>query len=98
MKGFTFFTSGKDIFVNTRKRNKTDALAKEIIDSLSRVPGFEGIQNTPEERKKLLSIMLKANCELRKDANGRGYFDIYGDNFGGKGSYFGDGKSMVLTI
>ena len=91
MKGFTFVLGNKDIFVETEKKNKTEKLASEILRKLL-------LPDNPDTRKELLYWLQKAECEVRTLSNGKQYYEIYGDHFGGRGSFIDDGKTVIIKL
>lgn len=90
-KGFYFKLSGKDVFVETRKTRKTERLAGKILRAM-------GIPDNPDTRRELLYWMRRATCEIRTLKNGRAYWEIAGDNFGGCGSFLDDGMTIILNL
>lgn len=90
-KGFYFRFSDKDVFVETRKVRKTERLAKEILRAME-------LPDNPDTRRELLYWMRRATCEIRTLKNGRAYWEIAGDNFGGCGSFIDDGMTIILDL
>lgn len=89
MKGFTFPYGDKDVFVITDKKNKTKKLAKQICWKME----------IPDGRADELFYWLqKAECEIHTLNNGKQYYEIHGDGFGGRGSFVDDGKTIILTL
>lgn len=91
MKGFTFMLKGKDVFVETSYVNKTENLASKILTKML-------LPNNPDTRKELLYWLQKAECEIKTLSNGKQMYDIHGDNFGGKGSFVDDGKTVIIKL
>lgn len=91
MNGFTFPFKGKDVFVKTDLKNKTGSLARKILLKMK-------LSDNPDNRKKILYYLEKATCEIKTLSNGREYYEISGDNFGGKGSFVDDGKTIIIEI
>lgn len=91
MKGFTFMLKGKDVFVETSYVNKTENLASKILTKML-------LPDNPDTRKELLYWLQKAECEIKTLSNGRQMYDIHGDNFGGKGSFVDDGKTVIIKL
>ena len=91
MKGFTFVLGNKDVFVETEKKNKTEKLASEILRKLL-------LPDNPDTRKELLYWLQKAECEVRTLSNGKQYYEIHGDHFGGRGSFVDDGETVIIKL
>lgn len=91
MVGFVFPYKNKDVFVKTDRKNKTDKLAEKILLKMC-------IPCNPDTKKQLLWYLKKANCEIKTLSNGRKMFDIYGENFGGYGSFIDDGNTIIIEI
>ena len=89
MKGFTFYSHGKDYFVKTSKVNKTESLARKILSLLN-------LPITTDNIDILLFKLCRANCEIK--GNERKYYEIYGDNFGGRGSFIDDGYTVIIEL
>ena len=96
MKGFTFPIGHKDIFVETELKNKTDVLAGRILRKLIN-HGFD-IPNNPDTRREVIYYLQKAECEIHTLSNGRKYYEIHGENFGGKGSFVDDGNTIIIKL
>lgn len=94
MTGYTFYTSRKDIFIETDRKRKTDALARETIDRINAL-GWS-IPNVPEMRKQLLGLLKKADCEYTTLPSGTKFVTIHGDNFSVSG-FADDDSILVLT-
>ena len=94
MNGFTFFLRGKDYFIETKQVNKTKKLASKILSMI-------GANLTDANMEYLIKIMQRANCEIRTcntDRLEKRYYEIYGDNFGGIGSWIDDGETIVMRL
>ena len=90
-KGFTFFYNSIDYFIETEQKNKTEKFIKSVCKALNKEP-------TENNIKFLMFRLQKANCEIKTLSNGRQYYDIYGDNFGGRGSFINDGFTKIIKI
>lgn len=90
-KGFYLFAKNKDYFFVTSQQNKTQKLAEKILQRLNIAP-------TESNLKIALFRLQKANCEIKTLNNGRQYYEIFGDNFGGCGSFVDDGNTIILNI
>lgn len=91
MKGFTFPLGRKDVFIETEYKNKTEVLASKILRKLEK-------PDNPSIRKEVLHCLQKAECEIKTLSNGRQYYEIHGENFGGKGSFVDDGNTIIIHI
>ena len=89
MKGFTFPLGRKDVFVETEYKNKTENLASKILRKLQ-------LPDNPSTRKEVLRYLQKAECEIKGTT--RKYYEIHGENFGGKGSFVDDGNTIIIKL
>lgn len=89
MYGFTFQLGRKDVFVKTDYKNKTENLARKILQKI-------GLPENPDTRKELLYYLEKATCEVRGTT--RKFYEISGENFGGRGSFVDDGMTMIIAL
>ena len=87
MEGFYLFCGGREIFVKTSQKNKTEKFAEKVLTALY-------LPITPENVKVILFRLTKAKCELKRMNNGNEYYDIYGENFGG----YGDDKTIIIEV
>lgn len=74
MKGFTFPYGRKDVFVVTDRKNKTKALASEILRKMQ-------LPDNPDTQAEILYYLRKADCEKKTLGNGTEWISIKGDNF-----------------
>ena len=91
MNGFTFPMGQKDIFVKTDYKNKTEQLARKILRKML-------LPENPDTVKEILYYLQKAKCDIVTFGNGRQMYEIYGENFGGKGSFVDDGMTVIVEI
>ncbi len=101
MKGFTMPLGRRDVFIETSRKNKTEGLASEIIRKLNEIiENIVGIDliDDPTTRKEVLYYLQKAECEIRTLSNGKQYYEIHGENFGGKGSFVDDGMTIIIHL
>ena len=91
MKGFIFPYKGKDIFVVTEKTRKTKDLAKRILRKMN-------LPDNPGTVSDLLYWLQAGCCEIKRLANGREYYEIFGDKYGGRGSFVDDGKTEIINL
>ena len=95
MKGFTFFFKNKDYFIETKRTNKTQKLAAEVLPLI-------GCSVTEGNIKALLFRLNKANCEIKAatntDRKEKRYYEISGEGFGGCGGWIDDGSTVILKI
>lgn len=97
MKGFALTAKGKDYFFATDLKNKTKSLAKKIICSLNGTGNFDIPDNAAGIDAVMYSLQ-KAECEICTLQNGKQMYDIHGDGFGGRGSFVGDGMTVIINI
>lgn len=91
MRGFTFPYGKRDVFVETHRVNKTEKLASKILRKMM-------LPDNPDTRKEVLYWLRKAECEVRTLSNGRQYYEIHGEGFGGKGSFVDDGMTIIIRL
>lgn len=95
IQGFTFFFKNKDYFVETKRTNKTQSLAAEILPLI-------GCSVTEGNIKALLFRLNRANCEIKTatntDRKEKRYYEISGEGFGGCGGWFDDGNTIILKV
>ena len=89
MKGFTFMLGKKDVFIETEYKNKTENLASKILRKLQ-------LPDNPDTRKEVLYYLRKAECEIKGTT--RKFYEIHGENFGGKGSFIDDGNTIIIRL
>ena len=81
----------REVFIETNYKSKTQVLAAKIIQKL-------GGEDTPENRKWLLYNMDKAICKVVQTSDGKKYYDISGKNWGGRGSWIDDGRTVIVKL
>lgn len=95
MCGFTFYLNGKDYFIKTAQVKKTEKLAEKILPLV-------GLSKTEANIKNMLFRLKKAECKIvtckNTDRKENRYYEIFGENFGGIGSWLDDGETIVLTL
>ena len=89
MTGFTFPLGNKDVFVVTEAKRKTRTLARQILRKMMLPDG---------RADELLYWLQKAECDIKTLSNGKQYYEIHGDGFGGKGSFVDDGNTIIVTL
>ena len=89
--GFTVFVRSKDYFIVTSQQKKTRQLAKKILPIL----GF-AVQDGNAEA--LCYLMKKATCEIKTLNNGRQYYEISGENFGGCGGFADEDNTIIIYL
>lgn len=93
--GYTFFMirNGKqqDIFVETDAKRKTKKLAQKVARALL-------LPDNPGTIHELIYFMQRATCEEKTLPDGRRYYEISGDGFGGRGSFVDDDKTVIITL
>lgn len=90
-KGFYLYHHGKDYFFVTDGKNKTENIARKILAAMN----FDTAENSISY---ILRRIQHAEMEIISLPSGKSYYDIHGKNFGGFGSFVGDGKTVVLYI
>ncbi len=91
MEGFYLMIGQRDVFIETHYKNKTQTLASKVFQKL-------GGKDTTEVRKWLLCNMDKATCNVGQTSSGKKYYDISGENWGGRGSWINDGKTVIIKL
>lgn len=89
MTGFTFPLGNKDVFVVTEAKRKTRTLARQILRKMMLPDG---------RADELLYWLQKAECDIKTLSNGKQYYEIHGDGFGGKGSFVDDDNTIIITL
>jgi hypothetical protein len=102
-KGFYIRAYGYDCFIETDAKNRTKTLATEFINGIQNMlDETDNIDKTDAINEKTIEYvknnMLSAYCELKTLPNGREYFDIYGENFGGYGYFVDEDKTIIITL
>ena len=97
MEGFTLYAKNKDYFFETGKVRKTRALAKEVIRALNGTGDFD-IPDNASGIDAVFYYLQRATCEIRTLGNGRKYYEISGEKFGGKGSFTEDGNTVIIKL
>ena len=82
--GFYCRMYGKDCFMESSAKNKTDNLAKDFIISVQFKLGRNMVANDADTEY-VKKSMRKATMELKTTKSGLQYIEIYGENFGGYG-------------
>ena len=91
-KGFHAYYYGKDYFFISVMKNKTASLCCQILKIL-------GHDLSGTNQLLISDILRPANCEIRKTASGRYFYNIWGKNFGGYGSdNIEDGKTVIIEL
>ena len=102
LSGYYLYTWDKEYFFVTGYERKTNKLIERIIKSLNVCLNDENINY-------LKHNLLKAKCEIKeldypedfgknKAASKRKYYDIYGKNFSGYGSFLDDGQTIIINL
>lgn len=93
--GFYIFFRGVDYFYSTEKKNKTDALTLDFLNKIQNHLNVFGNINA-ETIAYYKTAIQRATCEIRTMKNGRKYYEISGENFGGCGSFVNDGQTVIF--
>lgn len=98
LKGFTVFLPHRqsDLFVVTDRSKKTRKFARFIITEMSEHFRYQNEEQLQEWENYIYSHLQPAACERKTLSNGREYYDIHGENFGGRGSFLDEGKTFFL--
>lgn len=106
--GFLLCIQGYDVFFETSKVRKTKLLIRQMILKLNGIDagkhgGEYGVSlfDLPDNAMTIDGILYcirKAECEIRTLSNGKQYYEISGDNFGGYGTFVDDGKTIVIKL
>lgn len=82
--GFYCRMYGKDCFMETEKKNRTDNLALDFINKVQNK--LNDFSNVDEHAINIVkNNMRTATMEVKTLKNGLSYIDISGENFGGYG-------------
>lgn len=82
--GFYCRMYGKDCFMETEKKNRTDSLALDFINKVQNK--LNDFSNVDEHAINIVKNNMKtATMEVKTLKNGLSYIDISGENFGGYG-------------
>ena len=82
--GFYCRMYGKDCFMETEKKNRTDSLALDFINKVQNK--LNDFSNVDEHAINVVkNNMRTATMEVKTLKNGLSYIDINGENFGGYG-------------
>lgn len=96
LKGYYLRILGKDCFFETTAKNRTNTLAidflNKIQNSINRYFAID--ENTVDYIKK---SMQPAFCEIKTLSNGRQYYNIFGENFGGCGTFVDDNETVIVN-
>lgn len=90
MTGFYMWYKNKDLFFESERKNKTENLAREILNIINQPATSENI-------KAVIYRLLPAKCEIKECSHGK-YYEIHGENFGGRGSFIDDGKTEIFKL
>lgn len=95
-RGFTFPLGGKDVFVITKSKNKTEGLARKILRKML-------LPENPDTVKEILYYLQRAELDIKEiHCDGivpfRYMWEIHGHGFGGKGSFIDDGNTIVICL
>ena len=102
LSGYYLYTWNKEYFFVTDYERKTNKLFERIIKSLN-------VPLNDENIAYLKHNLLNAKCEIKevvypedfgenKAGSKRKYYNIYGKNFSGYGSFLDDGKTIIINL
>lgn len=82
--GFYCRMYGKDCFIETNQKNRTERLALDFINKVQNK--LNDFSNVDEHTINLVKNNMRAAAmEVKTLKNGLSYIDIHGENFGGYG-------------
>ena len=99
MKTGWYFNIGQhEFFIETAQKNKTRKFIEKILEAIN--------QPVTDNNVKYISYyLIKANLEIKTIEHdtefykaGTQYYNIFGKNFSGYGSFVNDGKTTILII
>ena len=91
VNGYTFYFNHKDYFVITNRAKKTIKLFLDVLKQI-------GLPCTTNNARYLMEKSQKAICTLIMLPDGVLYYDIRGNDFGGLGSFYDDGNTVILSV
>lgn len=89
--GYTFSLNHKYYFVVTKREKKTIKLFLDVLKQI-------GLPCTVNNARYLVKKSQKAVCTLIMLPDGVLYYDIRGNDFGGLGSFYDDGNTVILSV
>ena len=96
-RGYYIRVYNKDCFLVTDAQKRTKALALEFLNKIqNELNKFINIDDATLEFSQ--KRMQPAFCEIKTLNNGSQYYEIFGNNFGGCGSFVNDGNTIILNI
>lgn len=90
-RGFTFPLGNKDVFIVTNRKKKTESLCRMILRAME-------LPENPSTIREIMYYLVPAEIEIRKAKSGREFYEIHGLNFGGRGSWCDDDRTIVKEI
>lgn len=95
-KGYYLYAFGKDCFIATDAQKRTKTLALDFLNKIQNATNR--FYNINEESINFVkNAMRPAFCEIKTLSNGKQYYDIFGDDFGGYGSFIDDSKTIIVS-
>ena len=102
LSGYYLYLWNKEYFFVTDYERKTNKLIEKIIKSLN-------VSLMECNKIHLKDNLLKAKCEIKevvypedfgenKAGSKRKYYNIYGKNFSGFGSFVDDGQTIIINL
>lgn len=91
VKGYTFYLNHKDYFIVTFHERKTLRLFLAVLKKM-------GLPCTEANARYIMQKSQKATCTLEMLSDGTLHYNISGDGFGGIGSYYDDGNTVILFV
>lgn len=90
-KGFYFWVGKHEYFIETAQQNITQRFCEKILHKLNQ-------KVCPSNVVCLRRLLRKAYLEEKQTSDGKIYYNIYGDGFGGYGTDPYDGLTTILQI
>lgn len=90
MQGFTFWFGNRDYFIESNRKNVTDKVAEIALSAV-------GILCTRDRVENIKQRIRPARLEIKTCTIGD-YYEISGEDFGGRGSFVDDGMTVVIHM
>lgn len=88
MPGFALYMNGIDYFFVSDKSRKT----KDVVAAVRRALGLPAAADSEINRR-----LERGWIQTKTLVNGSSFYEISGNNYGGHGSFVGDGKTLVFV-
>ena len=95
-KGYFIRAFGHDCFLETDSKKRTKTLAIDFLNKIQNA--INRFYNINEDTIKFVqNAMQPAYCEIKTTSKGRQYYNIFGDDFGGYGTFIDDNETLILN-